>query len=254
MTLISSSEGLAKSGAASASRGARTDATPVDACDGSGGATCARLAEVRMREAIAEQHVLELNHRMANLLQAVVVGIQRQRRLQDTDAARDELERLEARIEAAAALQRRLLEGGRHDRVEFGQLLAGLASDIEGVTGLVCHVHAEPVSLPGVVATQLLTGINELAWNAFKHGYRGVPGGSVWIVSRRDGAGRLRLSVVDRGGGLPPGFDPHATTGLGLSIVRGLGQRFAGELSVNQDRGTRFTLVLPLVRLRQKRP
>ena len=49
------------------------------ACDGGKGAICATLADARAREALAEQQLVELNHRMANLLQAVVMGIERQR-------------------------------------------------------------------------------------------------------------------------------------------------------------------------------
>ena len=59
-------------------------------------------------------------------------------------------------------LQRRLLEPGRHARVDLGGLITELATDIEGVTGLVCQVDSEPVNLPGSVATHLATCVNEL--------------------------------------------------------------------------------------------
>ena len=100
------------------------------------------------------------------------------------------------------------------------------------------------MNVPGRVAMHLAAAVNELAWNAHKHAYRGAEGGSIRIVCRRDADAWLRLSVADRGCGVPAGFDPSASEGLGLMVVCATARQFGGELRVELDRGTRFTLLL----------
>ncbi|MEI8081152.1 MAG: ATP-binding protein, partial [Actinomycetes bacterium] len=59
-----------------------------------------------------------------------------------------------------------------------------------------------------------------------QHGLAGSPG-DVTLRLRRTGR-RVIAEVSDDGVGLPPGFDPAESTGLGLRIVRAL---VAEELS-----------------------
>ena len=57
--------------------------------------------------------------------------------------------------------------------------------------------------------------------------------------------GMVRLAVADQGHGLPAGFDPAATTGLGMRILRALLR--GGDLSVDPaSPHTRFVATLPL--------
>ena len=102
------------------------------------------------------------------------------------------------------------------------------------------------MTVPGQVAMHLAAAVNELAWNAYKHAYGGAEGGVIRIVCRRDADGRLLLSVADRGRGLPAGFDPHASEGLGLMVVCATARQFGGEVRVESDQGARFTLLLPI--------
>ncbi len=91
------------------------------------------------------------------------------------------------------------------------------------------------------------------------------PAGTPIDLTAEIADGRLRITVRDRGPGLPPGsedrvFDkfyriPHAPaggTGLGLAIVRGLMRAMNGDIEAcnHPDGGAAFTLHLP-VRTRQ---
>jgi two-component sensor histidine kinase len=113
---------------------------------------------------------------------------------------------------------------------------------------LACEVDAEAVNIPGQVAIHFATAINELAWNAYKHAYRGAEGGVIQIVCRREADARLRISVADRGRGLPADFDPSASEGFGLMVVNATARQFSGELLVQSDQGARFTLLLTIPR------
>ena len=85
-------------------------------------------------------------------------------------------------------------------------------------------------------------------------------------IELTQGAGLLRVAVVDDGVGIAPDFDPATTTSLGLSIVRGLVAELGGTITFSPDDaaaataelrtatgtlrrpGTRVSLTVPVVR------
>jgi len=71
--------------------------------------------------------------------------------------------------------------------------------------------------------------LTELMQNALQHGLGQLSDADVALleVTAIRQAERLSVSVADNGTGLPAGFDPEATTSLGLQIVRTL---VVGEL------------------------
>jgi two-component sensor histidine kinase len=79
------------------------------------------------------------------------------------------------------------------------------------------------------VATPLAMVLTELLQNAVQHGLgQGITAGPALLeVSATRDNERLSVTVADNGAGLPEGFDPEATTSLGLQIVRTL---VVGEL------------------------
>ena len=217
------------------------------------GAICPKLVEAREGRALADRQLIELTHRVANVMQLLVTRMERQqRRLRQDPTVSDELDGLVASVRASAQLHRFLLPQRTPVQVDLGALLGDLAFAIAGVTGPLCDVDATAVTVPGHVATQPAAAVNEPAWNAHKHAYRGVEGGVIRITCRRDADARLLLSVADQGPGLPTGFDPHASKGIGLMVVYATARQFGGELRVeSSERGARFTLVLPIVRSSQ---
>ncbi|MFO1072071.1 MAG: hypothetical protein U1E17_05165 [Geminicoccaceae bacterium] len=57
------------------------------------------------------------------------------------------------------------------------------------------------------------------------------------------------LSVSDDGAGLPPGFDPAKTTGLGMRIVLAFAQQLGATLEFGPSaKGAEFALRIPLRR------
>ncbi|MCG5249027.1 sensor histidine kinase [Methylorubrum extorquens] len=112
-------------------------------------------------------------------------------------------------------------------------------------------------SHPGALAQV----ISNLALNAIVHGYPDGRSGVLEVSASCSGEGRLHIIVADDGIGIPPEnlrkvFDPFFTTrrgkgstGLGLHIVFNLvTSTLRGQiaLSSNGDRGTRFTIDLPI--------
>ena len=77
------------------------------------------------------------------------------------------------------------------------------------------------------MATPLAMVLTELLQNALQHGLAHSAGPALLEVSAIRESERLCVTVADNGAGLPEGFDPEATTSLGLQIVRTL---VVGEL------------------------
>jgi signal transduction histidine kinase len=100
-------------------------------------------------------------------------------------------------------------------------------------------------------------GLRQVLQNLIGNAVAAAPeGGEIEIGSRIE-AGRLNLTVVDNGPGIPANdleqvFEPLYTTkpdglGLGLAISRTIVERLGGTLSVRNvaDRGAAFTVELP---------
>jgi PAS domain S-box-containing protein len=112
-------------------------------------------------------------------------------------------------------------------------------------------------SFPGALGQVITNLVN----NAVMHAFDGRPTGTVRIDARRDGAQSVAITVIDDGVGIAPEhrrriFDPFFTTklgrggsGLGLNIVHNLVTEVLGgtiDVESDPDRGTAFTVVLPL--------
>jgi two-component system NtrC family sensor kinase len=115
---------------------------------------------------------------------------------------------------------------------------------------------ALPAGLP-VVGNEL--ALEQVFVNLFNNALEASPRGSVVQVRAHDDPTALRVSVSDRGQGIPAAeiqrvFDPFFTTrqqaagtGLGLSIVQGIVADHQGEVEVSSQvgQGAVFTVSLP---------
>ncbi|WP_432200566.1 sensor histidine kinase [Erythrobacter sp. W53] len=110
---------------------------------------------------------------------------------------------------------------------------------------------------------QLEQLIRNLVDNAFNYGAADKP---VTVRLQPQGEKRVRLSVKDRGEGIPPEHIPHLTrrfyrtdpgrsrasggTGLGLAIVKHIVERHGGRMMIDSKlgQGTQVKVTLPLAR------
>jgi two-component sensor histidine kinase len=97
------------------------------------------------------------------------------------------------------------------------------------------------------LAMPLSLALAELLANAVKHAFAQGRGGTIALAIRREG-GALSVLVADNGVGLPTGFDPSASTGLGMKIVQALvHQQLDGRLEfVDSSHGAAFHITIPM--------
>jgi two-component sensor histidine kinase len=202
--------------------------------------------------------VAEANHRIANSL-ALLVGLVR---MQAMTVAR--LERPPSNAEI-----RLMLEGIAARLSTIGQLhrlLSHIPAD--GVTSLKPHLHAVTDALVAALSsaeqpvTVVHTGSDclvmvrqvqpiililcEIFINAMKYAHpASVP--LVMTVDCVSGAdGRLVITASDDGVGLPDGFDPKTSKGLGFRVMRSLAAEIGATLDIlSTGLGLAFRVSLP---------
>ena len=168
--------------------------------------------------------IREIHHRVKNNLQTVAALLRLQARRMTEPAARAALEESVRRV-ASIAVVHETLAGSREDVVEVDDVLDQVLPMLGDVTSVGPAARIQRAGrfgeLPAAAATPLVMAVTELLHNAAEHAFvDGEPGTIVLDVDRN--GDDLVVRVRDDGRGLPPGFDPAASTGLGLQIVRTL--------------------------------
>jgi two-component sensor histidine kinase len=168
--------------------------------------------------------IREIHHRVKNNLQTVAALLRLQARRMTEPAARAALEESVRRV-ASIAVVHETLAGSREDVVEVDDVLDQVLPMLGDVTsvGPAARITREGKfgELPAAAATPLVMAVTELLHNAAEHAFDDGKPGTIVLAAVRDGHDLL-VRVRDDGRGLPPGFDPAASTGLGLQIVRTL--------------------------------
>jgi two-component sensor histidine kinase len=196
--------------------------------------------------------VQEMHHRVKNNLQTIAMLLRLQ--LSQTDLTPgDILHETINRVLSIAAVHEILSQEGV-GLVSLRQLIQQVAHNVAmnmTVAGVPVEVtvNGDDLQLRSQPATSLALVTNELLQNAMEHGLPST-GGAISIHLLEEGQ-HLFLEVRDNGTGLPDGFDPLQSGGLGLEIVRtmvteDLGGTFGLAPS---EEGTLARVVVPRAKL-----
>lgn len=219
--------------------------------------TRTRANERALQDALDAKDMLlyEVNHRVKNSLQLVNSLLSLQAG-QGSDELKHNLEDARARIGVVARLHGQLYLSSMHDRIEAGAFLGSLVADTvealkpnDGVTAdAECD---EAVMLLLDQAIPLAIVVNELVTNALKYAFDDEAEGTVSLAVRRCRDGKIEIEIKDDGIGLPTGFDPATSAGLGMRVSYALVQQLRGELTFSaSDQGTTFSIIFEPTPLR----
>ena len=178
--------------------------------------------ERRRSAALAEQRqtlMHELAHRTSNNFQMVSGVLSMARRTVDDPTAKKALSEAAERVAAMGAVQRQLATDVGNG-IELGAFLPILCASLE--KGLGVKVICTPDSVGPVssrTASSLALIVQEFVANAAEHGVKDDLPLTVEVRVESRGPARAALIVEDDGQGVPPGFDPHAATSMGLNLV-----------------------------------
>lgn len=173
----------------------------------------------------------EFDHRLLNSLQLVASLLSLQSRTATPEAAA-QLIIAARRVAAFGRVHHRLHLLDHQDQVEFKQYLEHLCEDLsgllfEGQTGTSISVTGTNAEIPTAYAIPLGFIVNELITNSAKYAK-----GKTIVRFEKTSFASHALSVSDDGPGLPVGFVPADSKGLGMKIVQSLVQQIGGELHI----------------------
>jgi two-component sensor histidine kinase len=203
---------------------------------------------LRQKNELAQRQVMltqEFEHRLINGLQLIVSLLSLQSRTATTPEAADQLTIAARRVSALGRVHRRLHLLDHQDHVEFKEYLQHLCEDLSSLlvqesSGYAVLVEGAQVEIPTTMAIPLGFIVNELITNSAKYA-----AGHVTVRIDATSPTDRSLSVLDDGPGLPAGFKPADSKGLGMKIVLSLVQQICGELHIlpgDNGRSTRFLI------------
>ena len=205
---------------------------------------------LRQKDELIQQRELlskESDHRLLNNLQMIVSLLSLQSRSSANAGAAAQLAVAANRVATIGRVHQRLhcLDGVQ--TVAFKHYLEDLCRDFSAMFSSeerpeqVIAVEGIEVRLPTTSAIPLGFIVNELITNAAKYG-----NGRITVRLEPDAGKGYALSVSNDGPVLPEGFNPAASRGLGMRIVRSFVERIGGELKIDRgdkNRGPRFTVL-----------
>lgn len=181
------------------------------------------VTDLRRRERALltkDSTIREIHHRVKNNLQTVAALLRLQARRIESPEGRDALVEAVRRVGAIAVVHETLAHqhGDDADFDEVADRIVALTRDL--AEGAQVRRVGSAGRLPTGIVTSLAMVLAELLSNAVQHGLAGQPGE---VTLRLEATGRrITAAVSDSGVGLPPGFSPVQSAGLGLRIVRTL--------------------------------
>ncbi|WP_029432732.1 sensor histidine kinase [Blastococcus sp. URHD0036] len=232
-------------------------ALPLQAPGGEAGALVLvrDVTDVRRRDRALltkDATIREIHHRVKNNLQTVAALLRLQARRMTEPAARAALEESVRRV-ASIAIVHETLAGSREDVVDVDDVLDQVLPMLGDLASIGPAARTRRTGgfgeLPAAAATPLVLAVTELLHNAAEHAFPDGETGTIELHADRSGDD-LVVRVRDDGRGLPAGFDPAASDGLGLQIVRTLvTSELGGGLSMGPPAdggpGTEVVLELP---------
>jgi two-component sensor histidine kinase len=188
---------------------------------------------------------LEFDHRFLNGLQWITALLTLQSRGATPEVA-EQLAIAARRVVAFGSVHRRLHLLDNQRTAEFNQFLRALCEDLSDLLfqgaedGHTLSVEGTTIDMETATAIPLGFIVTELVINAAKH----AQGDIIVRIGGTPAAG-YSLSVLDDGPGVPSGFDPAHSKGLGMTIVLALVEQIRGTLKIlpgDNGRGTKFTV------------
>ncbi len=185
--------------------------------------------EMSQRQAMLTE---EFEHRLINGLQLIVSLLSLQSRTAAPEAA-GQLMIAANRVAALGRVHRQLHLLDHQDHVEFRGYLQNLCEDLAGLlfqerAACAITVEGAKVEVPTMFAIPLGFIVNELITNCAKYA-----GGNIGVRLETTSPTSHSLSVLDDGPGLPAGFDPAKSKGLGMKIVLSLVKQIGGALRIS---------------------
>lgn len=204
--------------------------------------------EDELKASLEEKDVLlkEIHHRVKNNLQIISSLLKLQSRYISDSRTINTLNESNNRIRSIATLHEQLYRSKDLTKIDIAAYIDNMKNHLLRSYGIVdgsisVNINAESIYLDINTAIPCGLIINELVSNAIKHGFPDGKNGNVEIDFYKDNGSYL-LRVSNDGVRLPEDIDINNSTTLGLELVSSLSKQLRGNIEVNREDKTEFTL------------
>ena len=219
-----------------------------------------RDSQKQLRLSLEEKEVLlkEIHHRVKNNLQIVSSLFYLQSEYVKDKQSLEILKESRNRVRSMALIHEQLYQSEDLSKINLNRYLHNLTTNLFTSYG----VHRDTIDLK-IDMEDIYLGIdtaipcglivNELVSNALKHAFPSGRKGEISLEARLYEDGGLKFIVGDNGIGFPPESDFLEMESLGLRLVKTLSTQLEGEIKLDRNGGTVFTVMLKNPDNRQRR-
>ncbi|KAA0594152.1 two-component sensor histidine kinase [Azospirillum lipoferum] len=195
-----------------------------------------------------ERRLRDVSHRLKNTLQLVSSLLTLQTLSSKDPEVRRALQSASGRVGIVTQAHQRThgsLRAGTIDMaVHLRELCQELEATLPGAHRI--QVTADATEMPTDTVIPFSLIVSELVGNAARHAFPAGAPGAIDVRLGHGEGGAIRLEVIDRGIGLPPGLDLSRATTLGLKVVRAFVGQLRGKLTADSSPyGTRVVVEFP---------
>ncbi len=206
-------------------------------------------AESDLRESLEEKIILikEIHHRVKNNMQVISSLLNMQADSVDEPRANQALRDAIGRIHSMASIHEKIYSTESFSRVDMAAYVNELSKDLldlhsgrRGPVTIESRLHPVFLTMDKAIPFGLI--INEILTNSIKHGCGESTPCAVDLLLE-ESEGWITLTIADNGPGMEPEiFRSEQKTSMGMQIIEALARQINATLSLDVDRGTRFTI------------
>jgi PAS domain S-box-containing protein len=204
--------------------------------------------EEKLEKTLEEKNTLmkEIYHRTKNNLMVISSLLSLQSRYIKDENTQSIFKESQNRAKSMAMIHEKLYRSGDLEHLNFTEYIINLSNDLYDTYTLDKNLiklvlDFDDVTLNVEISIPLALILNELLTNSLKHAFPNGKGGEIKVELKKYDE-ILKLTVSDNGIGFPEDRDYHNTDTLGMLIINSLTDQIDGELNLEKNNGTKFTV------------
>jgi PAS domain S-box-containing protein len=206
-----------------------------------------KVAEEKIRKLLDERDLTlkEVHHRVKNNMNTIASLLSIQAQNLKEPAAVSALQDAKGRVKSMMVLYDKLFQTTESRVVSLQNYIPALIDEIvrnfSTSARIKVETSLEDLHLEAQILQPLGLILNELITNICKYAFPDQKSGTITVSATTLG-GRIELTVMDDGIGIPDYIDFDRSTGFGLQLVRALTLQLDGSIRIVRDQGTRVVL------------
>lgn len=207
-----------------------------------------QIAEENLKSSLKEKEVLlkEVHHRVKNNLQVISSILNLQSSYLEDEKIINILRESQDRIKTMSIIHESLYQANDFSKINFSQYIVSLSKNLvhsygnfDSFVETIYKIDDVHLSLDLSIPCGLI--INELVSNALKYAFKGREKGklNISLLLKNE---MVTIIVADNGVGMPANINIRETNTLGLQLVTSLVEQIDGELKMENNKGTTFTI------------